>query len=1137
MKTTLRVMILLSLCLGCEDGAVVSHLSDSEVLAEEDGEVFLGLESEDDPAAEGTRDDDPGADVWGFEDPDGGSRLPDEPDAGFWWEGDARDGDAARFVEEPVERGGTFLAACDDNEDCMSKLCVDVGGKQVCSQTCFEECAKGWLCIERSAVDGQGNGAICVPEYMPLCRPCTDTADCRRFTGDDMMACVELPEGVGSFCLPLCEAEAGCPGAFQCAPEGVCVPESGECSCKEAGWNSGYTTFCSIENAFGNCSGERMCTEEGLADCSAQVPKAELCNGKDDDCDGLVDEQIIAPSCDLVNEYGTCQGMTACVDSVKVCKGQEAEAESCDGKDNDCDGEIDEKDAVGCNDLWPDVDGDGHGDGTGYSSCMCGALAGWVKMGSDCNDADPQVYFGAPEICDGKDNDCDAIADDGCDKDGDGWCNVAPLVFGPQYECEHGQVDCNDASSQVHPDAAESCDGLDEDCDGQVDEGCDMDGDGYCALKAIKYGGGYACKFPEQDCDDGNPAINPSVPEICDGLDQNCDGKIDGGCDEDKDGYCAGVVPKSVEGCYMPGGGLVAQQCKQLKITCPKAFGDCNDKDAGVHPSAVETCDNKDEDCDGLKDEQLDKDGDGYCPSGTVVKFGCVKCKLGAVDCNDASASVHPNAIDPPDELSVDLDCDGFDMKMSATVFVDGAKGSNGNPGTLAAPLKTIQAGIDKAASDVNKLYVAVAKGTYNESLQLKDGVSVWGGYDPAKGWKAPDLLGTKVQGGATAVTGKKLTGGVSLGRLEVYSASATQPGQSSIGLLLVDSLGVELRRVIVWAAKGKDGAEGAAGKAGESGASGKSGASGCIPSNVPGCNFWGTDNSCPGFAAGGSGSGMTCGGRGDGLGDIPKSGKWDPDAASKWSGVGEGEPSCCWKMSYGFGGGAGVAGGKEAWGWDGGNGQEGEAGADGKGGDGKGMINESGWTGSAGVSGKDVTDACGGGGGGMGGRKDDASLTCDAEGGGGGGGGAGGTHGTAGKGGSAGGASIAVLLLKSKVTIDKSTLHASAGGKGGVGGNAGAGGKGGWGGEGGKGYKGSAKGGWGGDGGDAGRGGAGGGGSGGVSAAIVHSASYKPTVTATVFEVGLPGEGGQGGIAYSNYSPPACKGAKGASAQILPVY
>jgi hypothetical protein len=237
-------------------------------------------------------------------------------------------------------------------------------------------------------------------------------------------------------------------------------------------------------------------------------------------------------------------------------------------------------------------------DGDGYSSAV------------DCNDNDPLIYPSATEICDNVDNNCNGTIDEGVsiayyvDNDGDGYGIGPGINFcsdpGTGYTAQDG--DCDDSNAQIHPGATEVCDGLDNNCDGSADEGLqftnyfvDNDNDGYGAGLANSYcvdpGAGYAAQ--DGDCDDNNVQIHPGAVEICDGLDNDCDGSTDEGLqftdyyvDGDNDGYGTGA---SNSYCDDPGVGYATQN------------GDCNDNNSAVNPNAVDIPNNgMDENCDGV---------------------------------------------------------------------------------------------------------------------------------------------------------------------------------------------------------------------------------------------------------------------------------------------------------------------------------------------------------------------------------------------------------------------------------------------------------------------------------------------------------------------------------------------------------
>ncbi len=174
---------------------------------------------------------------------------------------------------------------------------------------------------------------------------------------------------------------------------------------------------------------------------------------------------------------------------------------------------------------------------------------GWFSD-EDCDDHDAQVWPGAPEACDGRDNDCDGSVDEDFDHDGDGYVVET---------CLDGD-DCDDEDPKIHPGAPEiPYDGIDQDCAGGDLE--DVDGDGF---RATEVGG--------NDCDDTNPDINPRAEEIpANGIDEDCSGGDD--IDRDDDGY----------GDVALGG------------------DDCDDGDPSVHPGARDVWmhDGVDSDCDG----------------------------------------------------------------------------------------------------------------------------------------------------------------------------------------------------------------------------------------------------------------------------------------------------------------------------------------------------------------------------------------------------------------------------------------------------------------------------------------------------------------------------------------------------------
>ena len=284
----------------------------------------------------------------------------------------------------------------------------------------------------------------------------------------------------------------------------------------------------------------------------------------------------------------------------------------------------------------------------------------------DCDDSDASVHAGATEICDGIDNDCDGEVDEDVtgtwyrDADGDGYGDVeAPVEACTQPSgTVTAATDCDDTDDSVNPVAIERCNGVDDDCDGDIDEEltstwyADADGDGFgdadAPLEDCDPPDGYV--EDTSDCDDGDIAVNPDADEVCDGIDNDCDGDIDTDATDlqtwylDADGDGFGDADRATQACEAPSGHVADNT-------------DCDDGNVDVNPDASEVCNRIDDDCDGLTDDDdpsvdpatqstwyADADSDGFgdpgaattaCdqPSGTVTD---------RTDCDDGDPCTNP---------------------------------------------------------------------------------------------------------------------------------------------------------------------------------------------------------------------------------------------------------------------------------------------------------------------------------------------------------------------------------------------------------------------------------------------------------------------------------------------------------------
>ncbi len=1064
----------------------------------------------------------------------------------------------------PPPQPGEYGATCVTPSQCNSGLCVPNGeGQRVCSDYCNDVCAPFPGPIDAFCLGSESTAGVaffCQVNLPILCAPCRIDLHCGS-------AGVCFTDGISGSCATPCEEDETCPHGYQCTSlpnqQGedalFCVPESGSCHCNED--NAGSSRICYHTNEHGACMGIESCNLEfGWTGCSAEIPSAEICDGEDNNCNGLIDEGLEVGTCAITNEHGTCEGVEICGgEQGPICIGPQAEAETCDGVDNNCDGRIDE-DFKDENGLWTRIE---HCGGC-FQSCIgrFGPTAANVACELDTL-GEPQCVITAcidgflpvgnnlcvpivANLCLPCVNDADCSASPGSrcvtttDSRGESFqicgrdCS-SQSPFGTEcpdlYTCSAIDVGESEPAHQCLPTSGscyctENTSGFTVPCQVEIVGEIDLDGNQ----------GQVTCQG-RQACVGTDFGVCELDVEVCDGLDNNCDGRID-------------TPFRRADGKYG-----VSQE------HCGRCHNDCRNINI---PNAISTCD-------------LDADDPHciwYCQDGYV---DLINGRDDGCECQILSA------VDFPDAGQVDANCDGIDGQIDVALFVS-KTGSDSAAGTIDAPLATIGAALQAAASTSGIRDIYVSAGVYSESITLVEGVGLYGGYSLDFRTRNPEVYPTTIFGRAPtaqqpgAVNALELSQPTMVMGFNVFGPNTVQSGAPTYAVFIRntgDALTLRHNRVT-----GGTGAPGVRGNPGTAGVNGTIGSAGinAIKTNV--------GRTCTGTAggprAGGNGGARTCagvsvnGGKGgdalcprsrtdNGAGLVADNcdtrntnpalrdaclnicdtvdchaGRLPPpqgvglNGANNPSGFGlagpptydtvtvNGSANQCQNSpglpSIGFPG------------LDGADGTHGPGGATCT--DPRGTINAQGlWQPSASAAGAPGAHG-GGGGGGSAGRGYDINPTdscsgdqCnDTIGASGGGGGAGGCGGTGGSAGSGGGASFAVYVTytATMTTIPNLVDNVITTGRGGDGGAGGPGALGGIGGQGANGGTSSVFCGFpGGRGGNGGRGGAGGGGAGGCGGAAFGIFVNPGTNTFTIPDYlgqntvqlsGTPGRGGAGG-------------------------
>jgi hypothetical protein len=1018
---------------------------------------------------------------------------------------------------------GGSLAPCSENRDCDSGFCVEGPNGNICTQTCmFGECPPDFLCA--GIVNTYPDVVfVCLPKFSRVCQPCTTDTQCGGGK------CIAM--GDGNYCSVPCQVGGdACPAPYECVAAdpndensgGFCVPPSGTCECRTN--DAGVKRFCEITNSIGTCFGYETCDPAvGFVNCDARTPAEEECNGIDDDCNGIPDDGLSdGEPCENTNEFGSCRGTQVCMGPLGwTCTAATPAEEVCDGIDNDCNGEIDDPFKI---------------DGKYGTLEHCGA----------CNRSCLEIFPNATPGCDLSKEvprcvvvECDpgyyrlndyqcipltsvlcssCVIDDDCIIEG---ARCIPIGDGGNFcgqPCS-GDIDCptgyNCLPAEGGPDQCQPTSGS---CactgDTSISRGCSVTYQDPLNPTAPSY----TC-FGVQRCQEEGWGPCELPAEICDGLDNNCNGQID-------EGFLDPISGKYVddENCGVCGNNCAANQVIN---------------------------------------------GYGVCDSSKVIPDCKVVCNPGFFDVDgnpgNGCECEFISDYDPPG--GGDDNCDGIDGSVDSGIFV--AKwGTIGASGTIEDPLLNIQSAIDFAASSPDRKEIYVATGVYTESLELKAGVGIFGGYSADFRVREPIAYETVVFGSVptVALPGAITAIGISgpetkIDGFVVFGYTSRGSGANSIGVYVRDcdnSLTISNSRIV-----GGDGGNGLPGTVGASGLQGKNGAPGKDAYDINQVNCSNAQ-----WSPGGAGGAHQCGGvdvsGGDGGTAIC------PDFDESTTGCAESstsqtrKPEETGKDGKNNGGTGGIAGldaiinrscsyysgacgtcsvpSASKQGGPGAPGNDGNAGAGGlRCADPSGTVSGGLWQPSPSGNGAAGSHGAGGGGGGAAGGVE--TLNCSGTfynrghtdiGGSGGGGGSGGCGAMGGVAGASGGGSFAVFVVfqatpASVPVIRDLVILPGQGGHGGNGGPGGVGGKGGAGGLGGKDGAGqdimfcTSEGGAGANGGAGGHGGGGAGGCGGPSYGLfVHGADaglingYK-TAGLTFQGTGSGGIGGIGGISFGN--------------------
>jgi hypothetical protein len=936
-------------------------------------------------------------------------------------------------------------------------------------------------------------------------------------------------------CGTVCSAQNGT-GA--CSSR-QCVVSS--CATNFADCNGAYADGCEIDlrSTVAHCGlCNRACSaQNGTPACSGGTCQLAACNNGFFDCNAQLADGCEANLVSSVDTCGSCNTQCAVANGAPACSNRSCQVASCVAPWSDCNGQY--------------VDGCESNTQTSVAHCGgCNQPCSVANGSPSCNGGSCAVA-----ACSAPFRDCNGLVGDGCEINSQtsvahcGGCNQACSVPNGSPACSGGSC------------AVAACNGGFANCNGTVTDGCEANlltsvvtcgsctnvcsvanGSPACASGQCAVG---ACTAPWRDCNglvvDGCEVNSQTSLAHCGGCNQAC--TVANGSPSCNGGSC------TIAACTAPFAdcnGAAADGCEINTNSSSAHCGGCNQACSLANASSscngsgscrVDACSGAFRDCNGLPVDGCEVNSqtslahcggcnqlcDLFRASESCTAGACTftACEAGWVDLDgnttngceyQCTAVAGP---DLPDAAFVDSNCDGIDGDRSLSIFVS-PQGNDNNTGVWGSPVATIGRGTQRAQAQ-GRAAVLIAAGFYSGVVTVADGISLYGGYDPAT-WARNATNNSVISGGSVGndLVGVRVTNLAQTTRVDglvINVGNATIPSASVYGVHVAGTgANLTLSRLRVTTGRGGDGLGGTSGSGGAAGGGGSVGSTGC--------------DGCSANGGGGAGGASTCGrpGGNGGPGGYDNAGGGtgqQPTGGATGGGPGAGAVGCatcsgCGGRTTGDNGGFASSGG------NGSNGGNGAASAGGL----VGSFFAAG-NGAGGANGN--PGAGGGGGGGGGGGADECWVnvfacfstfdTCNRDrAGGGGGGGAGGCGGLAGTGGSGGGGSFGIFLVGSSPRVEANTFTIGRGGDGGAGGTGGNGGSGGPGQSGGFGPDDAGNGGPGGAGGSGGRGGHGAGGAGGPSYGIYRVSGAAPTLVSNVF-VSIGG-GGLGGASSGNSGP-----------------